>query len=375
MLQLIPGEQPHWSETQAALIRFESAVRSTAELVSAGDVSAAQRRFSTAARKPGERLVASSLDGIAFHAQNSRVMANRLQDARQRALRLANVFSAIYVALGIGGLYLVLRQARRHRALIDAHTRFQRARAEGLEQFAGRMAHDIRNPLSAASMAAQVALRRAGDDGAKELLAQIVRSLSRADAITTGLLEFARSGAQPEPGARALPSEVLDDLVRGLLPDAEQRGIEIELQPVPPVRVACSVGVYLSAAANLIRNAIKYMGDAPVRRISIRVAVERSEVLTEVTDTGPGVATENLDSLFEAYFRMGRDRGKEGLGLGLATVKKLVEGHHGSVGVKSEPGRGSTFWFTLPGAGSADDARGAGDALLDLVRRPGLGLG
>jgi signal transduction histidine kinase len=57
--------------------------------------------------------------------------------------------------------------------------------------------------------------------------------------------------------------------------------------------------------------------------------------------------------LFEPYFRVGHDRTKEGLGLGLATVKRLAEGHHGSAGVSSELGKGSTFWFELPRAGRA----------------------
>jgi len=117
---------------------------------------------------------------------------------------------------------------------------------------------------------------------------------------------------------------VLEDLVRDISPDAAQRGIEIDLQSVPPVMVASSPGVYLSLAGNLVRNAIKYMGDRPIRRVSVRVTLEGTAVRTEVIDTGPGIAAQNLASLFEAYFRIGADRGNEGLGLGLATVKKLV---------------------------------------------------
>jgi signal transduction histidine kinase len=358
VLPLLPGEQPYWGETQAALVRFDSSVRSTAELARAGEVATAQRQFSTTVRQAGERLVKSSLGGIEFHAQNSRKMATRIREARQRALLLANVLSAVCVALGIVGLLLVLRQFRRHRALVEAHSRFHEARADELEQFAGRVAHDIRGPMSAASMVAQVALRRVGEGGGpKDQLARIVLSLSRADAIITGLLDFARSGAQPDPGARTNPSEVLHDLLRGVSPEAEPRGIEIELRPVPPVKVLCSPGVYLSLVGNLVRNALKYMHDASVRRVSVRVVDEGADVRTEVIDTGPGIASVDLPSLFEPYFRVDSDRRKDGIGLGLATVKKLAEGHHGSVGVTSEPGRGSTFWFTLPRAGTPDSSQ------------------
>lgn len=353
-LPLLPGEQPYWSQTQAALSRFESSIRSSADLARAGNMSAAREAFATAVRRTGNRVVESSLQAIEFHAQNSRAMATRIRETRRRALLLANALTAGCVALGVGGLLLVLRQIRRYRALMEAHSRFHEARADELEQFAGRVAHDIRNPLSAASMGTQLALRRAGDDGSKDLLNRILRSLSRADAITSALLDFARSGAQPEPGARTMPSEVLPDLVRGLSPEAERRRIELRLRPVPTATVACSPGVYLSLVDNLLRNAIKYMGDAAHRQISVEVTLEASVVRTEVIDTGPGIAPENLRSLFKPYFRIGRDRGKEGLGLGLATVKKLVEGHHGTIGVRSVPGNGSTFWFTLPHAASAD---------------------
>jgi signal transduction histidine kinase len=103
---------------------------------------------------------------------------------------------------------------------------------------------------------------------------------------------------------------------------------------------------------NLVRNAIKYMGDSATRRIVVRVREEGERVRTEVADTGPGIPPETRASLFELYFRGRHERGKEGLGLGLATVKRLAEAHGGSVGVSSEVGRGSTFHFLLPRAGS-----------------------
>src|SRR5688500_16724835 len=103
----------------------------------------------------------------------------------------------------------------------------------------------------------------------------------------------------------------------------------------------------------MVRNAIKYMGDAPTKRITVRVSNEGDGVRTEVTDTGPGIPPEKLPPLFEPYFRADRG-GQEGLGLGLATVKKLAEGHNGRVGVTSALGRGSTFWFVLPRTGRSE---------------------
>ncbi|MGZ5970997.1 MAG: sensor histidine kinase, partial [Polyangiales bacterium] len=246
------------------------------------------------------------------------------------------------------------------RALATTHFAAIEARAAELEQFAGRVAHDIRNPLAAARVAAELAEKRTSDEFVRELHRRIMRSLGRADAITTDLLGFARSGAKPDPGARAAPRSIVHEVTTDLAHDAERMGIELCADPVPPVAVACSRGVYLSLLGNLVRNAIKYMRDAPTRRITVRVVEDDGFVRTEVVDTGPGIAEDLLPSLFQPYFR-GPSGGAEGLGLGLATVKRLAEGHGGRAGVRSERGKGSTFWFELPRAGvdEVEEVRGS----------------
>ena len=171
-------------------------------------------------------------------------------------------------------------------------------------------------------------------------------SLSRADAITSALLEFARAGARPDPGARTEVRAVLSGAVAELATEAARSNIELRAEDVPDAFVACSTGVYLSLVGNLVRNAIKYMGEVATKRITLRVTADQELVRTEIADTGPGISADKLPSLFEPYFR--GQRGPEGLGLGLATVKKLAEHHGGGVGVRSDLGAGSTFWFDLP---------------------------
>jgi len=104
-----------------------------------------------------------------------------------------------------------------------------------------------------------------------------------------------------------------------------------------------------------VRNAIKYMGSRTQREIQVRVLERNEFVRTEVDDTGPGIPADKLASLFQPYFRANRS-GVEGLGLGLATVKKLAENHGGRAGVVSVVGKGSTFWFELPRAGTPADS-------------------
>jgi signal transduction histidine kinase len=120
--------------------------------------------------------------------------------------------------------------------------------------------------------------------------------------------------------------------------------------------VACAAGVLTSVVSNLASNAIKYIGTGPVRRLEIRAREEAQVVRVELEDTGPGLAVGSEEQVFEPYVR-GRATTQPGIGLGLATVKRLVEGHGGRVGVRSVLGQGCTFWFELPKvAGASLDA-------------------
>jgi signal transduction histidine kinase len=112
------------------------------------------------------------------------------------------------------------------------------------------------------------------------------------------------------------------------------------------VHLACSLGVATSMFENLVRNAVKYIGERPVRRVEIRAVRRGHLVRVEVEDTGAGIPVEIQDTLFEPFVR-GHEQGS-GIGLGLATVKRLVEAHGGAVTVRSRAGEGSTFSVDLP---------------------------
>src|SRR5262249_21386033 len=126
-----------------------------------------------------------------------------------------------------------------------------------------------------------------------------------------------------------------------------EAGPEIVIHPFEPCFVACHKGVLTSILTNLMRNAVKYMSDSAVKRVTVRVHERRSLVRIEVEDTGPGGPTRLERDIFEPYVRA-EGVTQPGLGLGLATVKRFCEAHGGEVGVRSTPGSGSAFWFTLP---------------------------
>jgi signal transduction histidine kinase len=96
-----------------------------------------------------------------------------------------------------------------------------------------------------------------------------------------------------------------------------------------------------------VRNAIKYIGDGPRREVVARATVDAGKVHLVVQDSGPGLPPGAERKIFEPYVRVGDTR-QPGMGLGLATVKRIVEAHHGKVGVHSTSGSGASFWVDLP---------------------------
>jgi signal transduction histidine kinase len=170
--------------------------------------------------------------------------------------------------------------------------------------------------------------------------------VQRVQTLVDGLLAFARAGGKPEPGTTAAIATVLPDAIDGLAAQARDHEIALRLGPVLEGTLACSTGVLTSLVTNLVQNAIKYMGDSPQRRIDVRVVDAGASWRLEVSDTGPGIPHGQQERIFEPYVRMGQ--GRPGIGLGLATVDRLVRAHGGQRGVLSQPGEGATFWFELP---------------------------
>jgi signal transduction histidine kinase len=140
---------------------------------------------------------------------------------------------------------------------------------------------------------------------------------------------------------------VLDGVIDDLRLEAEKKEIELDYEsPDPALIVACSAGVLISITTNLVSNAMKYMGDAELRRVRVRAGEVGHFLQLEVSDTGPGIAPELQAIIFQPYVR--GDATALGYGLGLATVRRLVEAHGGDVGLQSSPEGGCLFRVHLP---------------------------
>jgi signal transduction histidine kinase len=316
-------------------------------------------------RSDFEAIDAGLERAIAFDAEQGQRLGLEIEHIRGEASGIVILLDGIAVALALVAASLALRQLRRAartwRSELTARERREaelRETNEALGQFAGRVAHDVLSPLATTSLAIDL-LRHACEDDRAALSAadRGMNALHRVHALVDGLLAFARAGGRPEPGATAELRQVLVDMMAGLRSQAETRGITLSLDELPAGAVACHDGVLASIVTNLVQNSIKYMDDARERRIGVHVSDAGSAWLFEVTDTGRGVPEDQRAKIFEPYMQL--TKGGGGIGLGLATVDRLVRAHGGTLGVRSQLGVGSTFWFKLPKARVSAQPNGA----------------
>jgi signal transduction histidine kinase len=339
LLPVSPGESDMWPAIDADLDRLGDRVA-----IALHD--AAEGRASPDVRQMRDHL-APSFDGLDLEIARL-IEANHEVglDAARRIDRLAGLSTIASVALDLVVIALTVVAATLALRLVRKYERALRERADDLDDFAARVAHDVKGPLTAASAAMHAARRLA--PAAAPPLERGERSVRRVQRLVDDLLEFARAGAVEGGGAADVPA-VLDEVVEDLRDVAAARGVEVRLEEAPPVRVACSPGVLTSIVENIVRNAIVHMGESDIRLVRVRAlpAVRDGEVRIEVEDSGPGVPDGLGDRIFEPFVR-GAAPDVAGSGLGLATVKRFVSAHGGRVGYRRGAARGTLFWLELP---------------------------
>ncbi len=302
-----------------------------------------------------DRAVRTVLATLNFDMRQSERMARDVRQVRLATLRMVILLDGLSTAIAVVAVIIAYRASRRHDQLLQEHNALLSARVTELDRFAGRVAHDVLSPLGTISSALAL-LGQSCDEPSRPFIDRSSRALHRVQQLVQGLLTFARAGARPDPTARCSVNSVLASIVADSADAAEKHGIDITVQSTGPVIVPCSVGVITSIVQNLVRNAIKYIGDRPLKRIVVRARANDTVARLEVEDTGPGIPAESQETIFEPFVRVSRGP-VGGTGLGLATVKRLVEAHGGKVGVQSKPDAGSLFWVELPVA-SGDAAGG-----------------
>jgi len=349
-LPTIPGERELWARTAKDIVEVKATANRTIAAVERGDIDAAKGLVRQDLRAAVDRASADILNNIELNAgaadADGRLIANRRRTSQQAAiiLALASVALSVLVAL------LLYRLSMQHDALQRRNASILSAQNVELELFASRVSHDILSPLSSTRLAIDAALKAEKDEAIKRKLLRGAGGLERVTRIAQALFDFARSGACPDPGEHGDVHTVVSEVVDEYRPLAAKAGAVLEASVPAHGQVACNEGLLTSALSNLVRNAITHLDEGPGKRVDIVAADAAGDrVRIEVRDTGPGLPPGSEARVFEPYVR-GPSAQQPGLGLGLATVKRIVETHGGSVGVESRAGAGCRFWMELPRA-------------------------
>jgi signal transduction histidine kinase len=336
------SERDLWRRIQKELTDVDVLTGQIIEDTRAGRHAAAQKALIEELPDAIDEEADAIIAAIQLNATRIQQAAVEIEGERRQRLLWIFGLDALSAALAVALAVFALRTVSSKEALM-------RRRSEELEGFAGRVAHDLLNPLSAVELSLEAAARADGSRR-ESTLARATRSLVRARRLVDDLLAFAQAGARPSAGVVAPVNDVVTGVLDEMRATAQQHEVTIEAElPRSSVAVRCAPGVLSSLLANLVGNAIKHMGESPRRLVRVGIASLGDRVRFEVSDSGPGMPPDLLPLAFDPYVRGSGSRAP-GRGLGLATVRRLVEGHDGRYGVHSELGAGSTFWFELPAA-------------------------
>ncbi len=217
------------------------------------------------------------------------------------------------------------------------------------DEFLSRMSHELRTPLNAILGFGQLLQTSPLAPADAESVEQILKGGRHLLDLINEVLDIARIESRTlslsiEPVS---VHEVIREAVDLVLPLAAKRGIAVHASGSDPASFVLADRQRLKQAMlNLLANAVKYNHEGGSATVSVdRMA---DSITIRVSDTGPGIRSEDQERLFSPFDRLGAERtGIEGTGLGLALTKALVEGMGGSIGVESEMGTGSTFWLSL----------------------------
>jgi len=220
------------------------------------------------------------------------------------------------------------------------------------KDFVANVSHELRTPLAAIKGYLETLVDGGMDNPAeaREFLMILQKHTDRMTHIVRDLLQLSRieSGLDPIRPAQIDLREAIDRNLLLLKPLAEKKGQTITTAIPPGFSLQADPEKFNQVVINLVDNAIKY---TPERGIIALTASEKEDrVLIEVQDSGMGIPREDLNRVFERFYRVDRTRSRElgGTGLGLSIVKHIMEAHGGKISVESEIGKGSRFILTFP---------------------------
>lgn len=247
----------------------------------------------------------------------------------------------------IGARYL---PAERSVLLVVRDRTDELRRDQAEREFVSNAAHELRNPIAGMSGAIEVLRSGAKDDpeARDHFLNRLAVDVDRVSRLTKALLTLARMEAIGEGEADVVSVDLAIEEAVGAL--EIPRGVELRSEIDTDLAASADPVLLRQVLIGLLTNAFKHTAAPGAVTLRARAEEEESQVLIEVEDTGTGIRAEELDRVFERFYRGSGSLEREGFGLGLAIAKRMVDVMGGEIGVSSEEGRGSTFTIRLQAA-------------------------
>ena len=218
-------------------------------------------------------------------------------------------------------------------------------------RFTADASHELRSPISRLRAELEVTLRRPRTPGEyEETLRSCLDEVQRVQGLIEELLELARldTRQEPEPPKPIAVREIVEGAMEAVRSTAAKRGVAVGVERTADVVVNAPAGAAKVALANILDNAVKFSPTGG--KVTVVVTAARDEAVIAVSDTGPGVSSDDVPRVFERFYRGKASRLTDvpGFGLGLAISRALIERHGGRISVDGSRNEGATFSVHLP---------------------------
>lgn len=341
-LATLPGEKATWERLEASEKSMAIPIQELMKLSRQNED--AQARDALHLLQPRFDEITDDVDElIQINRQGAEHQVQLVTQLQRSVTRLQTLLSVAGILMtSMVGWWAVRLVGQREEQLVENSAMLE-ARNRDLDAFAGRVAHDLRNPLNTINLAA-IKLAHQVPTG-DETAAILHRGVSRMDALIQDMLTLSRAGSQG--GDVCDPAKAVAGVCEDLSLRLKNDGGTMHVNVVP-ARVRGNEGLLRQALWNLVDNAVKYRRPDVAVQVELAGRMERHNYELRVSDNGIGMAPDESRKAFEPLYRAPGSRQVTGTGLGLSIVKRVIEASGGSVSVHSKLGQGTTFVINLP---------------------------
>jgi signal transduction histidine kinase len=336
----LPNEASEWDKARAALVQFHTTVAAALAL-SRQDLDASARVEWQASRAEYADLDPTLETLVAINQKGALDATNEIEADERTTRQVIDVIRvAVLIGIGLLAWWLSRQITRYERQLQDTN--------EDLDAFAGRIAHDLKNAIGPILLSSNMLRRHATEPDRVRYFAQrIEKGSGRLTQIVDSLLAFSRAARGVAADEAVEVRSALDNVLEEVRPLAARLGATIVVEQVPDVKVRCDAGLLHVVLANIVNNAVKYLDGQPERRVHVSVVEDNTSCRFDIADTGPGIPNRDQAAIFEPFYRSTSTH-VPGTGIGLATVRRIVDSRGGRIAVRSEEGHGARFIVWLP---------------------------